>query len=44
MLGIGATILDVAADHPTFRVYADPVGAPVLPVRLLILPLSPLSR
>lgn len=28
VLGIGATILDVAADHPTFRVYADPVGHP----------------
>ncbi len=27
-LALGATILDVSAAHPTFRVYADPVGHP----------------
>jgi predicted enzyme related to lactoylglutathione lyase len=28
VLALGATILDVSADHPSFRVYADPVGHP----------------
>ena len=27
-LGLGATILDVSAGHPSFRVYADPAGHP----------------
>ncbi|HJP77326.1 MAG TPA: VOC family protein [Pseudonocardiaceae bacterium] len=27
-LGLGAKILDVSPDHPTWRVYADPVGHP----------------
>ena len=25
-LGLGATVVDAGDDHPTFRVYADPVG------------------
>jgi hypothetical protein len=28
VLALGATILEVSADHPSFRVYADPVGHP----------------
>ena len=28
VLALGATILDVSVAHPTFRVYADPVGHP----------------
>jgi predicted enzyme related to lactoylglutathione lyase len=28
VLALGATILDVSEGHPTFRVYADPVGHP----------------
>jgi predicted enzyme related to lactoylglutathione lyase len=28
VLALGATILDVSDDHPSFRVYADPVGHP----------------
>jgi predicted enzyme related to lactoylglutathione lyase len=27
-LAIGATVLDVSGDHPSFRVYADPAGHP----------------
>ena len=27
-LELGATVLDVSPDHPTFRVFADPAGHP----------------
>jgi predicted enzyme related to lactoylglutathione lyase len=28
VLALGASVLDVSGDHPSFRVYADPVGHP----------------
>lgn len=28
VLALGATLLDASPDHPTWRVYADPVGHP----------------
>jgi len=27
-VGLGAKLLDDSADHPSFRVYADPAGHP----------------